>query len=371
MTSFGRRVLKSATAGVFHYCGLRRATAALRRARSGGRRVLIVGYHRVVEDYDVELARSMPGSLISTATLLRHLREAARAGFEFGSLDQALEVLEGRRVPTKDLFVVTFDDGYRDTYRHAFPMLKALGIPAIFYLPAAMVGTRQRFDHDRLFHVMRMARERRYQPRLGSLPETARPLLEPFLKQNRPLTPVLDNLIGTLPSDELKKLIDCLANELGESADPEWGDLMNWDEARRMASAGFEFGAHTLDHVVLTFESRARCERELAGSKQILERELGARIDHFAYCNGWYSEALIEMLARHAFRSGLTTEDLPNQIGGNPFALKRKVLGEEFSLGLMGQYSPALTACCFDDVFNVIGARRPVLGKRPHPSATA
>ncbi len=43
-----RRLAKTAAATVFHYTGLRSAVGAWRLARSGGRRILIVGYHRVV-----------------------------------------------------------------------------------------------------------------------------------------------------------------------------------------------------------------------------------------------------------------------------------------------------------------------------------
>ncbi len=45
-----RSAVKQAAAGVVHYSGLRRAFAAARRSTSGGRRVLIIGYHRVVPD---------------------------------------------------------------------------------------------------------------------------------------------------------------------------------------------------------------------------------------------------------------------------------------------------------------------------------
>ena len=41
----------------------------------------------------------------------------------------------------------------------------------------------------------------------------------------------------------------------------------------------------------------------------------------FAYCNGWYSDEIIRVLAANGFRSGVTTEDFPNKIGGDPFTL--------------------------------------------------
>ncbi len=49
-------------------------------------------------------------------------------------------------------------------YRYAYPVLKRMGVPAIIYLPTAFIGTDRRFNHDRLFHLVRHAKERRFRP---------------------------------------------------------------------------------------------------------------------------------------------------------------------------------------------------------------
>jgi peptidoglycan/xylan/chitin deacetylase (PgdA/CDA1 family) len=363
-----RRAVKAAAAGVIHYSGLRKAMAAYRRSQSGGRRILIVSYHRVVSDFTGELQRSIPGLLISQETFRRHLEEAALAGYEFASIGDAVDVMAGRRVARHDLCVVTFDDGYRDVYRYAYPILKQMGVPAIVYLPTAFVGTDRRFNHDRLFHLVRRAQLRRYQPYFSTLPTPALRLLEPVLCGQKPLSAALDDFIGEYPASALVEVIETLERELGGGKDllPEQGDIMNWDEVRQMARDGFEFGAHTLGHTVLTHESPEVVEREIVESKRTIERELGSTVQDFAYCNGWYSDEIIRVLAANGFRSGVTTEDLPNRIGGDPFTLKRKVLWENFSIGMMGDYSATLTGCQLDDCFGVLGMSSPVPGKRPH-----
>jgi hypothetical protein len=192
------------------------------------------------------------------------------------------------------------------------------------------------------------------------------------LSGSRSLSAALDDFIGEHPAHVVQEAILALEQALGGGADllPEQGDIMDWDEARRMARDGFEFGAHTLGHTVLTMESPERMEREIVESKRAIERELNMPVRDFAYCNGWYSEEVIRVLRQHGFRSGVTTEDLPNRVGGDPFTLKRKVLWEGFSLGLMGDYSTALTGCQLDDCFGMLGVSRPVAGRRPHLSAT-
>jgi peptidoglycan/xylan/chitin deacetylase (PgdA/CDA1 family) len=116
---------------------------------------------------------------------------------------------------------------------------------------------------------------------------------------------------------------------------------------------------------VLTLEDPAAVEHELRESKAWIEREVGRPVRDFAYCNGWYSEEVIRLLARCGFRSAVTTEDLPNRIGGDPFTLKRKVLWENFSIGALGDYSSTLTGCHLDDVFGALGACKAVPGRRP------
>jgi len=367
MRAVVRRAMKSAAAGVLHHSGLRKALASYRRHQSGGRRVLIVSYHRVVEDFFGELQRSIPGLLISQETFRRHLEGLSAAGYKFASLGEALDVMSGAKTAHDDLCVVTFDDGYRDVYRYAYPVLKQMGIPAITYLPSALIGTDFRFNHDRLFHLVHQVQAQGFQPMFDVLPEPAAGLMTEVMSGHKRLSAALDDFIGQHSSATLVETIQALESRLGPDAPklPVQGDLMSWDEVRAMSRDGFEFGAHTLGHVVLTHEPLDVVEREVRESKAIIERELGTPVRDFAYCNGWYSDDVIDVLMRNGFRSAVTTEDMSNRIGGNPFTLKRKVLWENFSVGVTGGYSPSLTVCQLDDCFGTLGMREPVLGRRP------
>lgn len=368
-----RRAIKSVAVSAIHHSGVRRGMVAFRRLQAGGRRILILSYHRVVEDFAGELRRSIPGLLISGETLRRHVEEAHAAGYELVPLGEALEVMAGMRFARKDLCVITFDDGYRDVYRHGFPILRRMGVPAVLYLPAALIGTPARFKHDRLFHLLQLLRARGQRPASEALPAEAAALLEPVLEGRTTVPAALDAFIGAHRTQVLDEVIEALERVLGGGAGllPEQGDLMDWDEVRAMAKAGVEIGAHTLGHRVLTFEDEATIRHELAESKRWIEREVGRKVEHFAYCNGWYSDAIIRALVQEGYRSAVTTEDLPNRMGGDPFTLKRKVLWENFSIGMGGGYSAAMTGCSLDDVFGMLGVHRAVLGKRPDGGAAS
>ena len=356
-----RSSAKTALAACLNASRARQALASWNRWRAGGRRILVLGYHRVVPDFAEAERSAIPGLLISTATLKAQLECAASAGFEPASLEDALEVMAGRRKARSDLLVVTFDDGYRDVAVHAAPLLASLGVPAICYLATGFIGTDRRFDHDRLYHLARLALARRLRPQGDSAA-----LLAPVLAGQRSVSEALDDFLSCHPVSTVKGVLELLETALASAGDvtPKDGEPMSWDEVRRLAGLGFSLGAHTRSHAVLTLTSGATRADEIRGSKEDIERETGQRVRDFSYCNGWYSAGLIRELAAQGFRSAVTTEDLPNRLGGDPFLLRRKVIWENASLGPDGAFSAQLTRCQLDDVFGSLGLRKPVPGRQ-------
>jgi peptidoglycan/xylan/chitin deacetylase (PgdA/CDA1 family) len=55
-----------------------------------------------------------------------------------------VRLLSDERSDSKKYVAITFDDGYRDFYTHAFPILNKFGYMATAYLPSAYIGQRSR-----------------------------------------------------------------------------------------------------------------------------------------------------------------------------------------------------------------------------------
>jgi peptidoglycan/xylan/chitin deacetylase (PgdA/CDA1 family) len=66
------------------------------------------------------------------------------AGHDVLALDDALDRLQ-RGDPSPSV-VLTFDDGFRDVYQHAWPRLKDSGLPITLYLATAFVGATMHWD---------------------------------------------------------------------------------------------------------------------------------------------------------------------------------------------------------------------------------
>ena len=55
------------------------------------------------------------------------------------------------RIPFND----TFNDGYKDVYLNAYPILKKFSIPATIFLPTSCIDTGEVLWHDRVFSAFR------------------------------------------------------------------------------------------------------------------------------------------------------------------------------------------------------------------------
>ena len=107
------------------------APAMWAREREAGLFVLI--YHRVGAGQDREMD-------LPAARFVRQMR-MLRSRVEVVSLVEGLHRLAAGR-PGRDLVAVTFDDGYREVYTRAWPVLRDLRIPSTVFLPTGfMEGT--------------------------------------------------------------------------------------------------------------------------------------------------------------------------------------------------------------------------------------
>jgi hypothetical protein len=70
------------------------------------------------------------------------------------ALDEAVERFWLGDLPDNAV-AITFDDGYRDNYLHAFPIVKSLSLPMTIFLATDAIGTGRTLWHDRVFSAFR------------------------------------------------------------------------------------------------------------------------------------------------------------------------------------------------------------------------
>jgi peptidoglycan/xylan/chitin deacetylase (PgdA/CDA1 family) len=305
-------------------------------------KVTILCYHRIVADIARAEQETVIGMVTSVETFRRQM-ELVRERCEVLPLDEAAAVLRGERITTRPAAIITFDDGYRDFYDLAWPVLRELGLPATVFVPTAYIGSGQMLDHDRFYLYVMKARSRGLSLRV--------PLVKAGLSAEKvtalcaEVNPLrVCSQLSRLSLARREKSLQCLDDFVGDQPEESLNgfSLLDWEMTRELASAGISFGAHTDNHVVLTTEEPQTVEREILRSKWTIEEKLGRPVRHFAYPTGKYNAAVREAVARAGFEVAVTTERRLNRRGDDLLTLGRICLCEESTRGVAGRYSDAI-----------------------------
>jgi peptidoglycan/xylan/chitin deacetylase (PgdA/CDA1 family) len=342
--------VKSALASTIsrtHELGL---TEALAR---GPERPLILGYHRIVEDFADTARVEMPSMLTSTAMFERHLDLVGRR-FRFTTLNEIGEHLAEGRPFTERVAAVTFDDGYRDNYEHAFPVLKRKGIAAAVFVVTDLIGERRWQIHDKLFHLVTKAFDAWDDPRrelsalLRRLDLPAGQLLRSRMATSSPMMAV-SALLPDLSVANIGRVMAALESGTGNGFH-NVAPSLTWPMIREMHQAGITIGSHTRRHVSLPAESTETVVAELEGSKRAIEEHLGAPVAHFAYPGGQFTPRDVDALERTGYRFGYTA--CPHQDNRHPtLTIERLLLWEGSSVDVDGQFAPAILHCQVHDLW--------------------
>jgi peptidoglycan/xylan/chitin deacetylase (PgdA/CDA1 family) len=316
-------------------------------------RPLVLGYHRVVEEFGATAHVEMPSMLTSSRMFERHLDCIGRH-FTFVSLDDIGAHVTGGRRFDKPVAAVTFDDGYRDVYEHAFPILKRKGIPATVFVVTGLIGRPFWQVHDRLYHLMTKAFAAWRDPR--------REMSDLFRALHLPVTCIARNklaaaspmlavtsILPELPLAEVRLLMDGLEAAVGNGFH-DIPQTLGWADLATMSKAGITIGSHTKNHVSLPVEGPDVVAEELAGSKRQLERYVGGPIRHFAYPGGQFTPAVVEAVKQAGYAFAYTACRHGDRRHPE-LAIERLLLWQGSSVDAQGRFSPAILSCQAQDLW--------------------
>jgi len=325
-------------------------TDRLIRLMSGARRLpLVVGYHRVVDDGRQRRASIIAPMLVSRRMFERQLDWIGRR-FRFVSLDEL-----GARLESGDRFEtptasITFDDGYRDMYEHAYPVLKRKGIPAAVFVVTDWIDRASALYHDRIYVLLTRdwAASREVLADLGVMTAgelaLARGPNEPFV--------ALRHLLTTLSQEGLARVTAALEEKLAiDTGRLDGLKPLTWSMLAEMQRGGITVGSHTRTHALLTRENAPRMLEETAGARRALQERLGARIEHFAYPDGAFDTQTVEAVAQAGYRFAYTT--CHHRDRRHPLlTIPRCVLWENSCLDPAGRFSAAVASCVTSGIFH-------------------
>jgi peptidoglycan/xylan/chitin deacetylase (PgdA/CDA1 family) len=250
---------------------LRPANGNFRWPRTAGPRFAILCYHRVGVE-GVPLYSKLQPQVFDAQ--MRYLRQHYRVV----SLADLLREVES---PTSSAptVAVTFDDGYRGVFEHAFPILCKYEIPATIFAIAESIETGAAPWYDRIFLALSLHPTRILTVELNASTEFS--LESP--KDRLAATDAIVCWLRTQPDWRRREFCSNLAKRLPVPEEQLEKRMLTWEQLRTMQARGVVCGSHTLSHPVLSQVERESLLRELRDSRAVLEQQLGRPVTDFAF----------------------------------------------------------------------------------------
>jgi peptidoglycan/xylan/chitin deacetylase (PgdA/CDA1 family) len=236
-----------------------------------------------------------------------------RARFEPTRLGTLVDRLQSNTLSGREV-VITFDDGVRNHYEVAWPLLRAHDVPATFFVCPDLTESGEwlwRTDLRMRLKLLDADERAAAAHRSGCRAEGVEAIME--WTKNLPMDDriafqrdIKQHTSGFSPS---RQQMECYTP-------------LTWDQLRQMDASLITIGSHTRTHPMLPTLDASDLDDEIAGSRRILEERLDRDVELFSYPNGANNSNVVSMVRQH-YRAALTTRKGFVMDGDDLFLLPR------------------------------------------------
>ena len=259
--------------------------------------------------------------------------------YEMASLELSLAFLRGEYTPTRDLCLLTFDDGLAEHYTDVLPILARRNIQGVFgVISSCLEESKVALVHKNHFLIASLDFDQ-YQSEFLRLlhevdPESGDAAINlqvpaGVYRWDLPQVAAFKYLLNFQLAEPIKgKVLDALfARHLGDEAEFARELYLNWDQAREMQQAGMLIGGHTHRHQALSTLSDREQIDDLTACMRILKVRLREQpCWPFTYPYGKrisYNAHSVHVLRELGYCCAFSTEVGENRVEQDLFAIRR------------------------------------------------
>jgi len=251
--------------------------ARLKQRRTGGAGV-VLRFERV-RPRQASRFQPLRANEITPQFLDRMIRALKRWKYDIVSMDEACR--RAVTLPSVNRFVcLTFDGGYKDVMKSAYPVLSRHGVPFTIYLPTAFpdglgeawwLALQEMIARENRISLVIDRKERHFAARSVSEKYQAYEFLASWMRT-------------LLPPDLTFAINDLCKRYSVDLAGLSRNASMDWDDLQQLAAdPNVTIGSATVNYPALANLKDADAQREMAMGKAVAEAAFRRDIRHFAY----------------------------------------------------------------------------------------
>lgn len=257
-------------------------------------------------------------------SLFRQQIEFMKGNFNFVSMEQVIDAVEGKfSLPDKAL-LLTFDDGYIDNYTVAFPILEEYGVQGSFFIPGKTFTTHQLLDVNKVHYILASTDIKTLVGDLKEIMDYYRgqeydyPPTDELWNEyaignrfdgkdivfvKRILQTVLPEKLRNQISSDLFERYVCISEE-----QLAYELYMTEEQIRTMKRHGMFIGCHGYDHYWLGNLSQEQMKQDILMALDVIDEFIDRRHWVMNYPYGNYSQGVLDYVRSQGACVGLTTE---------------------------------------------------------------
>jgi peptidoglycan/xylan/chitin deacetylase (PgdA/CDA1 family) len=241
----------------------------------------VLTYHRVGPGPSV---RAIDANVVTVgADVFDRQLDLIERHFDVVTVEDIVAAIDGGGHLPPSPLLITFDDGYRDNYDVALPILHKHRLSATFFVATRFVDERRLFWWDRVNYLLKASTRPKVE--LAYPYRIALPLGR---RTGHAIRAVL-----RLVKEHYDLDVERFLEELAEAANVPFNraietaladeHVMSWRDVRALHEAGMSVQSHTHTHRVIHTLTPADLDDELVRSRRLLESAIGARVAAIAY----------------------------------------------------------------------------------------
>jgi peptidoglycan/xylan/chitin deacetylase (PgdA/CDA1 family) len=312
-----KKYVKRSVYLVLYFTGIVHLSILINKKFQTKHPAIILFYHRFTDHSSNELPPKL--NVKTFENQIKHLKK----WYQLISLDELVDQLKTGKDFSHPYAVITIDDGFKDNYDFAFPLLKRYDMRASIYLTTGFIGTdsvpwieeiacalnttpKRNFKFEKLFHNKTFN-------------------ISNHLKKFDLWTEIYEKMLY-LQHDTKNDLVTEILQKLNGGNKHKTRVMLDWDEVGEMSRNQISFGAHSVSHPTLSRMHPDEAMFEIRESRRVIEEKLGVSVRHFAIPNGKdedFTEELREFCKSEGFDSVVTTNYGVVTKESDPYALPR------------------------------------------------
>ena len=224
---------------------------------------------------------------------------------------------------------ISFDDGFKNNFTIAAPILNKLKIPAIFYLCPRSINKNEMFWVDQIETCIDKCKKSKIKITSLSLRNFYLDSIKKKISLIKKIKKTCKNLNIKKKNDLIKILKKTTSVKPNIKSSKNY-ELANWKIIKKTSKNNlFTLGGHSLDHDILTKMNMKELDHNIIKTIEIIKNKTGVNVKHFSYPEGKFNNNVIKYLKKHGIKSAPIATGFKNTHNTNLFKIKRVMVGFE------------------------------------------